>query len=1040
MKRKCDQWRFALFASMLLLAVSAWGQGKISVSGTVVDEFGGPLPGASIVEEGTVNGVTTDFDGNYVIEVMAEGAVLLFTYIGYASQEIPVSGNTTINVSMTPSASSLDEVVVVGYGSIKKKDLTGAISQLDAEKVANQSTNSVTDMLRGNIPGLSAGFSNSPKGVSQIQIRGRNTLSAGSSPLVVVDGMIFNGDLSDISPNDIDKIDVMKDASSAAVYGARGTNGVILITTKRGTSDKPMIRVNTSVGWVTDADREKGYSAAAYPNWRSDVFKSINPQNTIDDPGRYDNPDNLPAGVSLDQWLAYDGSQGDPTTVWLTRIGFQDVEKENYLAGRSIDWYDRIITSGFRNEVDLSVSGRKEGINYYWSLGRVSNEDIVKYGKFENLRSRLNLDADITPWLNVGLNTQFAKRNEGFIPLNSGQIVSSSPWGSMYDDEGNLRLSPQDDNGAGAYNTYLDHTFNDRVDLYHTFNSRMFAKVDLPLGFSYEFAYSTRLEFREYFNHASQKSPANVIGSAQRRIDKTSEWQMDNILRWNKVIDKHTFDLTALFYQEKFNWYRTDARAQQFDPNDDLGYHNLGLGAVQTSASNDEQTTGDAIMTRLSYIYDSKYLLTFTSRRDGYSVFGNQNKRADFPSVAGAWTISEEGWFNSKSIDFLKLRASYGLNGNRDLRDSNGNILRYASLSRINSGKYLNVDGSGVVVPVTTFNNSTMENADLQWESTQATNLGLDITLWGGRFESTIDVYQSRTKDLIVERSLPDIIGYTSVLSNLGEIENKGFEFTFSSINIDHENFNWSMNGNFALNRNKIISLYGDTDENGNELDDLTNGWLIGEALDVIWGQEAVGVYQTNEVDLAAEYGVFPGDFKVLDVNDDGQYTIDDNTFQGYRKPRFTWALNNSFTFLKQIDFSFDIYSQWGQKRPMNLAKNNAGFIDRTNWYSGIPYWTADNPTNEYARLFSSNGSANFNVWRDASFIRLNTITIGYRFPERILDKIGIDALKVYGNIRNAAVWAPHWDFFDPEPSNVEGTGGLTSGRRFFTMGVNLSL
>lgn len=351
----------ALFLSKILLLffISANAQEDFTVTGTVLDELDVPLPGASVVEKGTTNGTSTDFDGNYTLSVSGPNAVLVIGYIGYAEQEIPVNGKSVINTKMEPSASTLDEVVLVGYGAVKKKDLTGAISQVEAGDLAKQSTNSVTDVLRGNVAGLSIGLSAGPKGTSQIRIRGNNSLSAGSSPLIVVDGMIFNGDLSDIAPSDIDKLDVMKDASSAAVYGARGASGVILITTKRGTSDKPTININTSVGWAADAYKERPYDAEGYVNWRSDVFKSINPQNTIDNPGRYDNPNNLPDGVTLDEWLAYDGSAGDPTRAWLNRLGFQDVEIGNYLEGNTIDWYDRIVRTGFRNDINTSISGRR---------------------------------------------------------------------------------------------------------------------------------------------------------------------------------------------------------------------------------------------------------------------------------------------------------------------------------------------------------------------------------------------------------------------------------------------------------------------------------------------------------------------------------------------------------------------------------------------------------------------------------------------------------------------------------------------------------
>ena len=441
MKNLFNKVRFRALILLMLLctlfSASVYGQDGFTVSGTVVDEVGVPLPGASIIEKGTTNGVVSDFDGNYSFEVANSNATLTISYIGFEAQEVPINGNSVINVTMQSTASTLDEVVLVGYGAVKKKDLTGAISQVDAAALSDQSTNSVTDVLRGNVAGLSIGLSASPKGTSQIRIRGNNSLSAGSSPLIVVDGMIYNGDLSDIAPADIDKLDVMKDASSAAVYGARGASGVILVTTKRGTSDKPTININTSVGMATDPYKERPYDAQGYVNWRTEVFKSINPQNTIDNPGRYNDPNNLPTGVTLDQWLAYDGSAGDPTRAWLNRIGFQDVEIENYLAGNSINWYDRIMQKGFRNDINTSISGRNGGLNYYWSIGRTSNEGIVNGEKFEALRSRLNLDAKITDWLTVGMNTQFAKRNEGFIAADRGQIERSSPWGSEFDDDGN---------------------------------------------------------------------------------------------------------------------------------------------------------------------------------------------------------------------------------------------------------------------------------------------------------------------------------------------------------------------------------------------------------------------------------------------------------------------------------------------------------------------------------------------------------------------------------------------------------------------------
>ena len=1030
------------FLFMVACSFALNAQEGFTVTGTITDEIGGPLPGASVVEMGTTNGVSTNFDGVYSITVSNQNGTLLISYIGYSQMEIPIAGQNVVNTSLEPSASTLDEVVVVGYGAVRKRDLTGAVAQLDATKVANQSTNSVTDVLRANIAGLSVGNSTSPSGVSNIQIRGNNSITADASPLIVVDGFIFNGSLADIAPQDIDKLDVLKDASSAAVYGARGANGVILITTKRGTSDKPTITINTSVGAAQDASGQRPYGANQYDDWRVDVFKSSRGNVAAQNPGIFDNPNNLPAGVSLDDWLAYDGGQGDPTRVWLSRIGFQDVEVQNYLDGNSIDWYERINQTGFRNEFNSSISGRKGGLNYYWSIGRQDNEGITVGEEFEAIRSRLNLDAKINDWLTVGANVQFAKQDTGSIPAERIQIIRSSPWGSELDDAGNVRFSPQDDNGAGAVNAFLRRDFSDRVELDHAFNSRVYAKIKLPLGFSYELGYVNRLEFREYYDFYSQASPANLVGSAVRDNRKINEWQVDNILRWNKSIDKHAFDFTFLLYAEKFQSYRTWARANTFEPSDALGFSSLERGTIQTVESEDVTTTGDAYMTRLGYNYDSRYLLNFVMRRDGFSAFGANNKRAYFPSASGAWAISEEKFFTSNFVNFLKLRLSYGENGNR-------NIGEFASLSQLAGGNFLNTDANGQVIQVPTFNNTTQENTDLRWERTKAFNIGLDFSFLDGRIEGALDAYRNVTDDLIVTRQLPNVIGFDNVIANLGEIQNQGIEFAVSSQNITKENFQWSTAFNFSVNRNKINELYGDLDENGNELDDLENERFIGEATDVIWGREAVGIWQLDEAAEAAAYGVSPGDFKIRDVNNDGLLDIQDNVFQGYRLPRYRWGLTNRFTFFKNIDFSFEIYSNWGQKRQFNLAKGRDGFIDRSNFWQ-TPYWTPENPRNDYARLFSNDGSATFNVWRDASFVRLSNVTLAYRFPKKMLEKISISNARLYVNGRNLGVWARNWDFFDPEPVNVEGRSRNNEGNfendgiapmvRFFTVGLDITL
>lgn len=1018
----------AIFFSMTLRMVSAQ---NVVVSGTITAaDSGEGLPGANIIEKGTDNGTISDLNGKFSITVNAD-ATLVISSIGYLTEEISVDNRSVIDVALVQNIQALEEVVVVGYGAVKKKDLTGAVAQIDAAAISHQSANSVTDILRANVPGLNVGFSNSPKGVSQLEVRGSNTLSASSRPLIVVDGMIYNGDLSDINPNDIDKVDVMKDASSAAVYGARGSNGVILITTKRGQQGKPRVTVNASVGLARDSFRELPYDAQGYVDWRVEVFKSINAGTIEDTPGRFDNPDNLPPGVTLDQWLAYDGASGDPTVAWLNRIGFQDIEIENYLAGRSIDWYDKIIQTGLRSDLNVNLSGGSESLKYFWSIGRMNNEGIVVGREFGTIRTRLNIEGKINDFITVGINAQFANRDEGSVAANAGEISRSSPWGSEFDDEGNIRLSPHDDPGVSR-NAFLARTFTDRIEEFNTLNSRMYAKIALPLGFSYEFAFVNRYEWNVFLNHRSSKDPGRITGEAFRQSERIQEWQIDNILRWDKTFGDHAVNVTMLAYAEKFQRFLDRTTNSFFTPNDDLGFHNLSLGTAPELSGNDEKSTGDALMARVNYSYKSKYLLSLTARRDGYSAFGQDNKRANFPSVSGGWVISEEGFFDFEPIDFLKVRASWGENGNRE-------IGRYAALSRLSSGNNLIVDGSGNVQLVGTLNNFEMENRKLRWERTRAWNLGIDFSFMGGKIEGSVDAYHMITNDLLVRRALPNIIGFSSVFSNLGELENNGLEMVVTSRNIDKPNFSWNTTFNFSLNRNRLNSLYGDSDEEGNELDDIANRWFIGHAIDEIWGQKVLGVWQSDQEEEADVYGVRPGDFRILDKNNDGIFTIEDNEFLGFAKPRFRWTMVNSFRLRKNIDFSFEVYSHLGMRRAFNAAKNRSGFIDRTNSFQ-TPFWTPENPANDWARLFSSEGSANFNVYRNNSFVRLQNVTLSYTFPQTMLDRLSIESLRVYGNIRNVAVWSPDWDLFDPEPSEIDGTAGFTSTPRFFTLGLNVTL
>ena len=1001
------------------------------VSGTVLDGSGVPVPGVNIVVAGTINGTQTDFDGNYSI-MANKGDVVEFSFIGMKTVRVTVGDDPIINVEMLEDASALDEVVVVGYGTTKKSDLTGAVSQISSKELEIEKPNDVSDMLRGNIAGLSVGFSTSAKGTSGFQVRGNTTLTAGSSPLIVLDGTIYNGDISDINPIDIESVSVLKDASSAAVFGARAANGVITITTKKGSGGKPSINFSSNIGFTSLSKDQPVYGPDGFVNWRKDVAQSTNVGFS---PEEYSDPRSL-TNVSVEDWLAYDGSSGDPVEVWLRRLNLQPIEIQNYMEGKSIDWYDLTYQTGVRQDYNLSLSGSSDVLKYYWSIGSTENEGVVIGDEFTTIRSRLNLEADVTDFITVGLNTQFAERDEGSVPVEQ-RITQNSPWGSFYEEDGTtLRLSPQDDSGAGARNPYLPMEFTDRMVKYNTLNANLYANVKLPLGITYRVNFTNRYTFLNSFNHRSSDHPEwqSFGGDASRRNFKSYEWQLDNIFKYSTTIeDHHNLDLTLLINAEKYQSWDNTMSNKGFDPNDNLGYHNMAAGILPEISSNDQYSTGDALMGRINYSYKDKYLLTSSIRRDGYSAFGVNNPRATFPSFALGWILSEESFLNDVSwLNFLKLRYSKGENGNRD-------IGRYAALSDLNTGKYQLVDNANNVYIVSQLYVNTMSNPNLKWERTVANNVGLDFGFFNNKISGSVEFYKAVTKDLLVSRSLPDIIGFNSILDNLGEVENKGFEFTLNTKNINAHNFKWDTSFNFSLNRNKILHLYGDMedvlDDEGNvigqrEADDISNGWFIGQSTDRYFGLKTDGVYTTDEADEAAVYGVQPGDFRVVDVNNDNLYTNEDKQFLGYSSPRFRWTLRNQFELFQNWDFSFMMYSYWGHEGTFNQAKNQ-GFGDRTSSYV-LPYWTVDNQIDNAARLFSSNGSASYNVYVDKSFIRLQNVSLGYTLPKSLTEKFKISSLRISGNIKNAAVWTKEWDFWDPENS------GPTP--RTVTLGLNITL
>ncbi len=989
--------------------------------------------GVSVVIKGTNQGTATNSSGRFSLDDVPENGVLVFSYTGFTPLEVPVNGQSTFSITLNETLSTLTDVVVVGYGTRQKRDVTGAVSQVKATQLENENPPSVQDLLRGNIPGLNVSSNTSAKGGGSLLVRGKSTLSAGTSPLIVLDGVIYQGQLSDVNPNDIATIDVLKDASSAAVFGAKAASGVVLITTKKGSGSKPTITFNTNTGLATMAMHEQLYDGRGFTAWRTDVLKSMN---NGGQPYQFDDPRTLPSNISIAQWKAYDGSQGDSLTIWLTRLKLLPIEQQNYRAGKTTNWYDMMFQNGFRQDHTVSISGRKEDVSYYMSMNYMNNQGVIVGDKFTTFRTRINLEARAAKFMNVGINMQFADRDESQVPVTWSQMINASPYGEKFKADGvTLRDSPNDDIGNNT-NPFLDNTYTNRLQKENTFFGTIYAKGTLPFGFSYQSNFTPNFTFYRFFNGRSAQDfrVAARKGIATRTNQTTYNWQIDNLLMWNRSFGAHGIDLTFLVNAEKFQSWRNQMDNEGFDPNDNLSYHNIGAGIKPVISSDDQVSTGDALMGRLNYSFMQKYLLTASLRRDGYSAFGLENPRATFPSLAVGWVFSKEKFLSSNFLSYGKLRASWGINGNRD-------IGRYSALSDLTTGKYQYITPSGAVLLVSQLYVSRLQNPGLKWERTESYNLGLDYSILNDRISGTVDVYRKSTKDLLVTRTIPDVTGFSNVLDNIGEVQNKGIEISLNTLNLKKQNLTWRSTVNFSLNRNSIKHLYGPVPvydpATGKQIgmqekDDIANRWFIGHDIDEIWDLKVLGVWQAHEAAEAAKYKVRPGDFKLQDVNGDGAFSNDDRQFLGYRTPRFQWTLRNDFTILRNIDFSFMLYSNWGHYDDYNIAKNNAGFIDRQNSYIR-PYWTPENPTNEYARLFSNNGSAAFSVYRKASFVRLSTVALAYSVPAHIVSRAKIQGLKIYANINNAGIYQPGWDFWDVEYGN-------TPPPRYYSLGLNLTL
>lgn len=1026
-------------------AVPVGSQEKKTISGTVVDATGESLIGVNVMIKGTNRGFITNYEGVYTITDAPDNAILVFSYVGYLPQEVAITKAS--HIVMQEDTQNLEEVVIIGYGTAKKRDLTGAISSIKAENLSSQAPRNVHDILRANAAGLNIGFATDAKAEADLSIRGQNTLSAGSSPLIVLDGVIYEGSLSDINPQDIANVDILKDASSTAVFGAKAANGVIVFTTKKGKTGKPIINANVNLGIAQVANQQKVLGADGFIKFRQDYNEGRNSDAYLEQyPQIFVNPYEL-NGVNQLDWYNYD--QATPVTSvtdqqlmtqWLSRLNFTIPELENYFAGKITKWDDLVFQSTFQQDYSVSVSNSTDHTAQYISLNWTDREGIVSGDRFQTFRARANVESKVTPFLTVGMNAQYAFRDESDLKALWAQMTMNSPYASnnIGDPESIYQRNPT---GLDPINPFYDNLYTDSKKVRHNINAKIYTEVKLPFGIEYIMNFTPYYHFAEDFKHNSSKAInwATRGGYSERIHSKRFNWQIDNIIQWKREFaNKHKIDVTLLANSEKAQYWQTKATATDYSPNDVLGYHRIQAGSIPTVESKDTYQTGDALMGRLFYSYENKYMLTASIRRDGYSAFGKKNPHAVFPAVALGWVFTQERFMESIGdwLNYGKLRFSWGENGNRDIGE-------YAALSQMESGLRPYIDASGNIYTVSQIYVSTMSNYNLKWERTASYNIGLDFSLFRDILSGSIEAYTSRTNDLLVRRALPNITGFKMVMANLGQVQNKGLEITLNANIMDKGDFKWLASGNFSLNRRKINKLYGDMvdvlDANGNvigrkEANDETNGWFIGQDPDRIWAYERDGVWQLDEKEQAAVYGCQPGDFKYLDQNEDGIMDNKDKVFQGYITPRFRWTLRNEFTY-RDFTASIMLYSNWNYYGSHQRAANNYSFPDRTSDYD-FPRWTATNPINDYARIGSKNLGTN---WVNKSFIRVENIAVSYNVPKNLLQQFSVQSMRLSLSVQNPFLWTPHWDYWDPE-WKYEDEYKQSPVSRTFTLGVNVTL
>nr|WKN36161.1 TonB-dependent receptor [Tunicatimonas sp. TK19036] len=992
----------------------------ITVSGTVTTENDNSgLPGVNVLVKGTTQGTVTDVEGRYTLNVPNDDDILVFSSIGYTQQEVPVDGRTTINIVMAEDVQALDEIVVIGYGTQKRSDLTGAVGSVDVEQLQERPVPSLNQAIAGRIPGVQVNVnSGRPGGKTNVRIRGFSSINSSNNPLYVVDGVQLpvsnqaqrSSAIDYINPNDIVSVEVLKDASSTAIYGARGANGVILITTKKGKSGEGRITYNVDLSVNTygpnkpDVLNTEQYLAVEELSWRN--MEKFDPEGWAEGRWEYLNP----ALKRTDPRLFDENGNPYYDTNWI-KESTQNKLSQNH---------------------QLNFSGGDDRSTYSLSLGYRDDEGLYKSSFMTRYSGRLAVDTKVKDWLTVGTTLNYNYQRENIVDYNDQvprRMVEDFPFLPVYYEDGTYadnRDYPYAEGTMSSVHNLLEREF---ILNTQTVIGNAFANIQLAEGLQFRTVLGANVVTRETNRYEGRTIQIGAQGRAWLANDRETFWSFENYLTYNKTFsDIHSFTgMLGISWQES-KYFTMSEEVRGFST-DYLSYNNLGAGSSNLAVgSGANRQAMNSYFGRFNYSLLSKYLVTFTGRMDGSSKFGDNNKYAFFPSAALAWRISEEGFFQENPlISNLKLRTSYGLTGNSE-------IPPYSSLSLLGSGyaaviNESRVGGTGI---------NRLANPDLRWEKTAQYDIGLEVGLFQGRIGFEADYYYRKTTDMLLDAPVPQTSGYATIRRNVGSMENEGVELSLNTVNFDNSKFSWNTTFNISFNRNKVLELATRADIFGVGGPGITNETSIireGEPAGAFWGLNRLGVWGTDEADEAAKFTsyrngltILPGDIKYEDVNGDYAITDADRMIIGNGSPDGWGSFINNIR-VGNFDLTFDVQFVYGNDiMDMNLHSSEDRQALANSYATVLNAWTPENQNTMIAQIRDTRAGYVTNVdthWvQDGSFIRGRNLILGYTLPQSLLERLRLNRLRVYASTQNFFLVVDDEVTGDPEITPIRGDDG----------------